>query len=1083
MISAPDSFSQINKNSKNQLNTLKRIKPRSNKNIFGLKLRSFVVISLLLSVVFGGGYFLFRFLNRSLDQALASQIDNSLLDNTFGENGAISLPTISNSQAKIVATKETKEGFLVNLLQSESSSNVGVYKTLENGEADNNFGENGLVSFDFPDLKAVDLDTDSEFVYVLASVDSCKIETSNSRCSGIDLLLSKRSLNTGVVDNNFGENGYLRTNLSESLNLSKISQRAETPVKIKVLTSGEIVILSDYYYQSGGDFKIGVAVAKYDENGKPAKDFGTGGVFYINQTIFPNFIKTTSELKPRDLNIQNRNNISIQFQTNPTDYAEINIDVNGKIIKSSVNNQDVYLLNPDFESREFLPKQILSKKNKTGGVIFFGVCESKNNFEEVFCLLVYNSAGKLDSSFASENKNIFITNFPQGSDIQFDPILEDLDSGQILINLSFSRQNGGEIINEMLLIKQNGKPNTNFANLGKWRRGGKLQATLIDSKGRFLVVENQNIYRLQKPLFIDPVITQVQPESGSIEGGLEVTLTGDNFIKNPENPKITSIQKILLGNNQNSAIDNLDQAFDKEGNLILIGSFRSSLKIDSQTAISEKDFADSFVAKISKENKVIWLNVIGGKSGDDLVKKLFLDSNGDILVLLESLSELNYLNELKPENLGKNNLSLLKYKPDGVLSWVANISSSNKIQPLNEIYENNQSYILAGDYKSDINSSLGTLNNTLQTSFVANINKATGNTNWLKDTPSDNFSRISKIYLSGQDILIWGEFSGKVLDQPGIGGKDLFYTKMDQQGSFLETKILGGGGEDSIEDLVFDKTKKTFYISGFVGTESSFITAFDFDAKPIWRILGGGKIVLDNEGSLVLTGNFQKEFQIDNQTLKNSEGSSVFVAKVSPSGQLLWLKEFLGSSQNSLTQIKISKSNEIYITSSFTGTSNIEQKILTAIGQDSYLAKISATGDLIWLKQSGGKGVSKLNFVQSDSNSEISLVLKSTQNSFFDNQKVENEDFAQAVVINLEEKDIQVFLGGIPVTSFKVINQNKMVIVTPRSEQGKKDLKVVGYDGSETVFSNAFEYVTGVQIKSGDDVSKPSSPTKSPIII
>jgi hypothetical protein len=1083
MISDPNSFSEINKNFKNQLNTLKRIRPKSNKNIFGLKLRNILVGSLLLSVILGGGYFLFRFLNRSLDQASASQIDSSLLDSGFGENGVAVLPTISGSPAQIITTKETGKGFLVSLLQAKSGSSTGIYKTLENGSADSSFGENGLVAFDFPDLKAVDLDMNSEFIYTLGSIDSCKIETNNSNCGGVDLLLSKKSLETGIVDNAFGENGYLRINLSENLNLSKIPQRAENPVKIKVLASGEIVVASDYYYQSGGDFKVGIVIAKYNSDGESVKNFGTGGVFYINPVIFPGLLRSGSSLVGRDLKIQNRNNISIEFQTSPTDYAEINLDVDGKIIKNSINNENVYILRPDFESKDFLPKQILSQRGKTGGVIFYGTCQSKNNFQEVFCLLVYNSGGKLDSSFASENKNVFVASFPQSSDIQFDPILEDFESGQMLINLSFSRQDGNEISNETLLIKQNGKLNTNFANLGKWRRSGRLQTKLIDSKGRFLVGENQNIYRLQKPLFIDPVITQIQPESGNVEGGLEVTLTGDNFIKNPENPKFSSIQKVLLGSNQDSIIDNLDQVFDKEGNLILTGSFRSSLKIDTQTAISEKGFADSFVAKVSKENKVIWLNVIGGQGGDDLPKKLFLDSNGDILILLQGSSELNYFDNPTPKNQAKNNLSLLKYKPDGVLSWVTNFSSSNQIQSLNEIHENDQSYVLAGDYKSDITSSSSTLNNNLQTPFVANINKTTGNTNWLKDIPSDNFSKISKVYLSDQDILIWGEFLGKILDQPSVGGKDLFYTKIDQQGSFLETKILGGSGEDSIEDLVLNTPKKTFYISGFVDTESSFITAFDLDGRPIWRIPGGGKVVLDNDESLILTGNFQKEFQIDNQTLKNQEGSSVFVAKVSSAGKLLWLKEFLGNSQNSLTQIKVTKSNEIYITAGFAGTSTIEQKVLTAVGQDSYLAKISPAGSLLWLKQSGGKGVNKLTFVQSDSNSEISVILKSTQNSSFDNQKIENEDFAQATVINLEEKDIQVFLGEIAVTSFTVINPNKMIIITPKSQQGKKDLKVVGYDGSETIFSNAFEYVTGVEIKNEDGGSKPSNPTKSPIII
>jgi|688.fasta_scaffold45553_4 hypothetical protein len=1068
-----------------QINFLKRRKDSKESFLFQPNVKRFLVVFLIVSMVGAGSYFLTNLINRNLNKASASEVNQAILDKSFGQSGILSLP--ENFDLNLIKVKEQDDDSLLNLLEGknkqDSNQTVALYKTKENGQPDEAFSDKGLLTFDFPQVKGIDLDTDKDFVYALSSVDSCKIEVNDTSCTGVDLLITKNYLIDGKSDPVFGENGALRVNLSENSKLANLSQKADNPLKIKVLSNGEIVVLSDYNYQNSGEFKVGVALAKFDNKGKPVKTFGSNGVFYINPLTLPNFLKTDSIFKPSDLKLKERNNLSIELQVDKNSFVEISLDPDGTMLKNSINNENIYILKPDFESKEFSPIQISSQRIKSGKVIFYGICKPKNTDTKVFCLLVYNSQGILDNSFASETKNILILNFPQSTDLNFEQILDDTISNQFLINLKISKQDSTQNFTEVVLIKENGTLNTNFVEGGKWRRNSNLESKLIDSKGRILISENRNLYRLQKPLFIDPVVNKIEPESGNIDGGLEVTVTGDNFFKNPENPKITSLNQVLLANNKDTRIDNLQQIRDKDGNTFYIGSFRSSLKIDSQTILSEKDFTDTFVAKVSKENKIIWLNLIGGETGDDTPKKIYLDRENNLLILLESNSKLNYFGGIKIPEIGKNNLSLVKYKTSGELAWINNFSSSEKINSLSEILESDQGYIIAGNYKADLNNNLNPLNNPNTTAFVASLTKSNGKLNWVKELPSKAYSKISKITLFGENILTWGEFSENILDQIGFGLQDIFYIKINQQDSAVTTNILGGKGSDNIDDIAFSKTKKIFYLSGTSETEFSSITAFDIDAKPIWRTPGRGKIYLDQEDNLILVGNFEKELEVSNQKVTIPDGSGVFIAKINFEGNLIWLKNFSGSDENSFLDLYINAQNEIYFTGNFTGISKFEDKALTAIGKDSFLVKLSPIGKIAWLKHSGSKGINKFNFLKNN-NSEpnLKLILSATENTILDDQKIENADFSQVVLVNLEEKDIQVFLGDVLVPSVSIISPNKMIITTPKSEQGKKDLKIIAYDGSQIIITQTFEYTTGIEIKTEGNKTKPIS-GKTPVII
>ena len=121
--------------------------------------------------------------------------------------------------------------------------------------------------------------------------------------------------------------------------------------------------------------------------------------------------------------------------------------------------------------------------------------------------------------------------------------------------------------------------------------------------------------------------------------------------------------------------------------------------------------------------------------------------------------------------------------------------------------------------------------------------------------------------------------------QPGIGGLDIFITKLPKDGSLNFSKVLNIGEEanSSKDDFAFIinfKTKKGFFSSNRDGGKGSDDIYKFQENKPIWceQILSGvitdedTKLILPNTTLILLDSNFNKI----NQTVSDSQGKYEF---------------------------------------------------------------------------------------------------------------------------------------------------------------------------------------------------------------
>ncbi len=109
------------------------------------------------------------------------------------------------------------------------------------------------------------------------------------------------------------------------------------------------------------------------------------------------------------------------------------------------------------------------------------------------------------------------------------------------------------------------------------------------------------------------------------------------------------------------------------------------------------------------------------------------------------------------------------------------------------------------------------------------------------------------------------------------------------------------------------------------------------------------------------TTDFNPTSSIDSAT--SNGAADAFIAKYSSTGNLLWAKNFGGTSDDQVVAIATDSSDNIYITGDFYGTvdfdytSGIESLTANGSGKDIFITKISSTGERQWTKILGGPNV------------------------------------------------------------------------------------------------------------------------------
>jgi hypothetical protein len=202
-----------------------------------------------------------------------------------------------------------------------------------------------------------------------------------------------------------------------------------------------------------------------------------------------------------------------------------------------------------------------------------------------------------------------------------------------------------------------------------------------------------------------------------------------------------------------------------------------------------------------------------------------------------------------------------------------------------------------------------------------------------------------------------------------------------------QLQLAGGGRADAGRGIAVDaagnryltgsfESQATFGTGGGAprlssrGVDDAFVARYDPAGAIVWARQIGGQlsdsgrgIAVAGDGSVYVTGLFAAVARFDDPVTRRSAGQSdAFVAKYSAGGQLEWAARAGGAATDSGFGVAVA-GDEIVVAGLFSGAASFEHgdgslaaTLQSAGGSDSFVARYSADGRLLWARAAGGSG-------------------------------------------------------------------------------------------------------------------------------
>lgn len=386
---------------------------------------------------------------------------------------------------------------------------------------------------------------------------------------------------------------------------------------------------------------------------------------------------------------------------------------------------------------------------------------------------------------------------------------------------------------------------------------------------------------------------------------------------------------------------------DTEGNVYTVGYFENTIDFDpgeDTFDLTSVGFFDIFIQKLSPNGQLLWAKRIGSATADEATG-ITIDASGNLYIT-------------------------------GVFAQTVDFDPGE------------------GTY----NLTTGTGGPYLQNIFVLKLD-ADGNFIWAKPMIGDRTSRAYSITTDANgNVLVTGGFSNTVDFDPGEGvanltavnGEDIFILKLDSNGNLIWVKQMIGNSIASGLSIATD-TNNNIYTTGFfydtvdfdpgegtanltsLGLNDIFIQKLDSNGNLLWvKQMGsegmnqGNSLTVDLEDNLYITGSFNGAVDFDPDTgtsnFTSAGRSDGFIQKLNPNGNLIWVKQIGGPSEDMGNSVKTDDTGNVYILGNFGGTVDFDPgediTNLTGDSNDMFILKLQSDGSFVWAKHTYGGRVS-----------------------------------------------------------------------------------------------------------------------------
>ena len=418
------------------------------------------------------------------------------------------------------------------------------------------------------------------------------------------------------------------------------------------------------------------------------------------------------------------------------------------------------------------------------------------------------------------------------------------------------------------------------------------------------------------------------------------------FLQEKSAPNIEFVK--TFGGSNNETLQAITNTID--GGYITVGHTQSS---DNDITDKTNSSYNFWVLKFSSSDELIWSKTFGG-SDDDRARDIVELVDGSFIITGFSRSSDGDISK----NAGNYDFWTIKIDANGIILWEKSFGFSGSDQSYIIKKTNDGGFLLGGSL--DVTASGGAGN------FKSNQRHAGGDY-WLIKIDAEGTKKWSRYY--------GGLFTDTLLD----------LTETDN-GDYI---LVGSSDSDDTD------------ISNNIGSYDFWVVKINNSGDLIWEKNYGGSqideafsILKTVDNHYIIVGNSRSN---DINIAENNGSADIWIIKIDVDGNLIWEKNYGGSSFENSTKIITSTNGGFLIT----GSSRSEDLDVSNNkgNKDVWVIKINDLGNLEWQKNIGGSELDEANSILELQNGALILVGESWST---DSDIIENKGFSDGLIIKLK---------------------------------------------------------------------------------
>ena len=365
-------------------------------------------------------------------------------------------------------------------------------------------------------------------------------------------------------------------------------------------------------------------------------------------------------------------------------------------------------------------------------------------------------------------------------------------------------------------------------------------------------------------------------------------------------------------------------AVDPSNNVFITGFFEDTIDFGGGK-LTGAGGMDVFVAKFSPDGEHLWSEGFGGE-GEDYGTSVTTDSAGNAIVTGAFCGTVDFGGgplSAGGDDIESSDIFVVKLGPQGDHLWSRRYGDESSQSGMAIATDDLDNVLFAGDISGTVDFGGGEITSTGsgRDAFVAKLDPQ-GDHVWSLGFEDQAWARAVSIAADGaNNVIVGGVFTGGVDLGDGMsasaGGRDGFVVALDEAGSVLWSRVLGGGGEqDYLRSLAAGEgggVVVTGIFSGSVDfgggpltsegiTDDVYLAEYGADGEHDWSVARGNAdwgavwswgVAINGVGEIVLVGWYTGPgVDLGGGALPESENWDMFVAKYGSGGDHHWSTMF-----------------------------------------------------------------------------------------------------------------------------------------------------------------------------------------------